>query len=415
MLRHCIPLWAAVAALLALADAASAEVQPLEFKEGDRIAWIGGAFVERDQLYGYLETIITAAHPDKHLTFRNLGWSGDTVEGHARAVFGSPADGFQRLLKDLKEARPTLILVCYGANEAHAGDAGVAAFEANLKKLLDQVAKETGARLALVTPHRHEFVDVRLPDPSLYNNKLPPYVDVIKRVAAEKNCALVDLADLVTGTTSQASAKSGDRLTDNGVHFTEYGYWRVAPTIAQRLGVAVRTIDIVIDTEAKSHQASGATVKDLEIADGRIRFTALSERLPLPPSPRGESEAVQPTAVALRLTVKGLAKDKAWTVMCDGKEVALSGDSHFEHGALVLANAETEQVETLRRTINKKNELWFHRHRPQNETYLFLFRKHEQGNNAVEIPQFDPLIEAEEKEIAELKRPRPHVYEIKLK
>ncbi len=44
--------------------------------------------------------------------------------------------------------------------------------------------------------------------------------------------------------------------------------------------------------------------------------------------------------------------------------------------------------------IQEKNELFFHRHRPQNETYLLLFRKHEQGNNAVELPQFDPLIQS---------------------
>ncbi len=56
----------------------------------------------------------------------------------------------------------------------------------------------------------------------------------------------------------------------------------------------------------------------------------------------------------------------------------------------------------LRRLIAEKNELYFHRWRPQNETYLFLFRKHEQGNNAVEIPQFDPLIAEKERQIREL-------------
>lgn len=35
---------------------------------------------------------------------------------------------------------------------------------------------------------------------------------------------------------------------------------------------------------------------------------------------------------------------------------------------------------------------FFELHRPQNETYLFLFRKHEQGNNAVEPGQNRPLI-----------------------
>ncbi len=47
----------------------------------------------------------------------------------------------------------------------------------------------------------------------------------------------------------------------------------------------------------------------------------------------------------------------------------------------------------LNALIIRKNELFFHRHRPQNETYLLLFRKHEQGNNAVELPQFDPLVD----------------------
>ncbi|MBT3541318.1 MAG: hypothetical protein HN489_09295 [Opitutae bacterium] len=57
------------------------------------------------------------------------------------------------------------------------------------------------------------------------------------------------------------------------------------------------------------------------------------------------------------------------------------------------------RTENLRKGIIEKNRLFFHRWRPANETYLYLFRKHEQGNNAKEIPQFDPIIEGREKEI----------------
>ena len=53
----------------------------------------------------------------------------------------------------------------------------------------------------------------------------------------------------------------------------------------------------------------------------------------------------------------------------------------------------------IKELINRKNRLFFHRYRPQNETYLYLFRKHEQGNNAVEIPQFDPLIKTADEAI----------------
>jgi lysophospholipase L1-like esterase len=55
--------------------------------------------------------------------------------------------------------------------------------------------------------------------------------------------------------------------------------------------------------------------------------------------------------------------------------------------------------EKARQLIREKNELYFHRWRPQNETYLFGFRKHEQGKNGIEIPQFDPLVQAKEKAI----------------
>ena len=57
-----------------------------------------------------------------------------------------------------------------------------------------------------------------------------------------------------------------------------------------------------------------------------------------------------------------------------------------------LTSDDPAQLEPVRELVAAKNELFFHRWRPANETYLFLFRRHEQGNNAVEIPQFDPLV-----------------------
>ena len=53
-------------------------------------------------------------------------------------------------------------------------------------------------------------------------------------------------------------------------------------------------------------------------------------------------------------------------------------------------------AEALRASVLRKNSLFFHRSRPANYTYIFGFRKREQGNNAVEIPKFDPLIEKAE-------------------
>src|SRR5207244_560033 len=62
-----------------------------------------------------------------------------------------------------------------------------------------------------------------------------------------------------------------------------------------------------------------------------------------------------------------------------------------------------ESAKILNSAIRKKNELFFHRWRPANWTYLLGFRKQEQGQNAVEIPKFDPLIAEWEARIAKLR------------
>ena len=71
----------------ALVAPAADPAKPFEFKDGDRIVWIGNTLVEREQRYGYWETALIAANPDKNITVRNLGWSGDTVFGDARGRF----------------------------------------------------------------------------------------------------------------------------------------------------------------------------------------------------------------------------------------------------------------------------------------------------------------------------------------
>lgn len=65
---------------------------------------------------------------------------------------------------------------------------------------------------------------------------------------------------------------------------------------------------------------------------------------------------------------------------------------------------QSEHARKLREATVAKNKLFFFRWRPANETYLRLFRKHEQGNNVRELPMFDPLIAKAEKEIEALKK-----------
>ncbi len=72
-------------------------------------------------------------------------------------------------------------------------------------------------------------------------------------------------------------------------------------------------------------------------------------------------------------------------------------------GDLKLAKQQERYRAALRDAIVRKNQLFFHRWRPENYTYLFGFRKREQGQNGKEIPEFDPLIAQLEKEIDRIK------------
>ena len=60
------------------------EAGPLQLESGDRVLLLGSTLIERAQKYGLIEHALTTRFPKSDVIFRNLGWSGDTVFGHAR-------------------------------------------------------------------------------------------------------------------------------------------------------------------------------------------------------------------------------------------------------------------------------------------------------------------------------------------
>src|SRR4051794_36636452 len=96
-----------------LAGAAEA---PLTLADGDRVVFLGNTLIEREQRSGYWETALVRHFPGKKIEFRNLGWSGDTVFGAARAGFGTTKDGFRHLKEHVLALKPTVILLGYGTN-----------------------------------------------------------------------------------------------------------------------------------------------------------------------------------------------------------------------------------------------------------------------------------------------------------
>src|SRR5258706_996295 len=144
------------------------ETKPLSLPDRPRIAFLGNTFVERDQQQGYFETLLIAGFADKEIEFRNLGWSGDTVRGEARAGFGQPMDGFNHIAKHVAELKPNVIFLNYGLNESYAGEGGLGGFESDLGRILEMLWKEW-ARIVIFPIMQRENLGPPLPDPAGQN------------------------------------------------------------------------------------------------------------------------------------------------------------------------------------------------------------------------------------------------------
>ncbi len=373
----------------------------------DRVVLIGGTWVERDAAHGYLEAALTSRFGSHAVQFRNLGWSGDNVFGEARAGFGSVADGFEHLREHVLALKPTVILLNYGANESFAGKAGLDAFLSGLDALLAML-DETGARIVFISSPPHEDMGRPLPDPAEHNKDLKIYSDAIAEVAAKRRAPFVNLYDLLG---KKLRPPTPVPLTDNGLHLTAYGYWRATPVIEQALGLPPRRWQIEIDAANRNISARGTVVGRARFSPARLTFRALDETLPLAPPP-AESPA-NAVEVGDRRIVRVLHLPAGkYALRIADHEVRVGTAAQWAAGLGITSGPDFDQAEKLRRTIVAKNLLYFRRWRPQNETYLFGFRKHEQGQNAVEIPQFDPLVAAKEAVIHGLSAPAEREYEL---
>ncbi len=272
------------------------------FEDNDTVVLLGNTVIERAQKYGHLETALTLSANKKNLKFRNLGWSGDTVFGHARSYFGPPKEGFARLKADLTELKPNVVIVCYGAVASFDSREGLPEFLAGYETLIAMIKSSASPReIVIVSPPPAESLGAPMPDMTTHNEDLSLYSRALGDLAKKHQLRFADFF---------STLGSSKALTDNGLHFTSEGYQAAAPKFVEALGLTLAT----------------------------------------------------------------------------GNQL------------------QSEHARKLRDAIIAKNKLFFFQWRPANETYLRLFRKHEQGNNAKELPMFDPLIAEAEKEIEALKK-----------
>jgi len=188
----------------------------------------GNSFVERFQEDGTFEALLHAAEPDRPKRIRSFAYTGDEVGFRIRpAKFGKHL-GF--IAGQLPCER---VLMCFGMNEAFAGEAGLATFEADLQLYLSIIGqRHPGAELILVSPtaiEANEATDAgAFPDPAVRNPQIQAYVSMMGQIATKAGVRFIDLYAPSLELFDQADAP----LTLNGLHLNQTGNRAVGTRLA---------------------------------------------------------------------------------------------------------------------------------------------------------------------------------------
>lgn len=363
---------------------AASLAQEFELVDGDRVVFVGDGFIEKAQHFGYIEAALTAQWPDRKVTFRNVGWSGDTVKGEARDHYTNPPTAYEHLLEQIEESNPTVLIMGYGSYLAFENESGFAEFQKGYNTLLDDV-KSGERRCILLSPIPHEQKASPIPDVSGFNANLEIATGLISEVAQQKGCNFVDLYTSLAGMMDKAKKP----ITTNGIHLTAFGY----SLVSEMLGRApVNDASRQFELDLEKEEIQGGSLLDLKKVGKGWIVTVLPDQV----SPSGSR----------LLSIEGLPRGN-YQVSSSSTIIGSMKTSEWESGSVVIIPEEKEKADQLRAEIVSKNGLYFRKYRPQNETYLVGFRRYEQGQNAVELDLLDPLIHEKENKIGRLKIPHP--------
>ena len=365
--------------------------------KGDRIVFVGNTFAERLHRSSHFETILAARFAEYDLTFRNMGWSADTLTLQPRPL------NFGDISVHLANARADVIFACFGMNESFEGPQGLAKFEQDwhdwLNKHLGQRYNgKTSPRIILVSPIAHEAIE-GLADPRQHNENLKAYTAVMKRVAEQRRLPFVDLFTPTYAVMYETDTNGAPRrkLTINGIHLNDYGNWLVAQIMLQQL---------VPDNKPWRMGVDGTGRDSMKIvAKDFPRLT------PLPPGVKPQEAVLDYVPV---LAVKNLKPGK-YTLMAQDQTVLSATHKAWEKGVHLLDTPFSQQAAGMYKVIDAKNEQFFYRWRAVNGEYIYGRRKAPFGiiNFPKEMEYLDNMILGMDREIWSLsKLPRDQHFEL---
>jgi lysophospholipase L1-like esterase len=369
---------------------------PVEFKHRERIVFLGSSLFENELERGYLEMAIASRWPDRELSFRNLGWTGDNVFAEARSTFSTPPTPYQQLFQQIRSTKPHHVLIAYGGVESQKGEEGLAQFVQGLETLIDSV-DALGAQSYLLST-----IPVRLAGTTentvLQNKNLKLYADAIATVALKRKKRFIDLYTPLTKNT-------GEIYLDNGIHLNDDGYYYLAQSLERSLGWPSRGERITLNAKTNTSSSPNAVIASQK--DGKLVFTIEESLLPLPAPASGKPSS----EASVTLQLEGLKKG-FYALSENGKPFLTASAADWANGIILQTGVSQNQAARISEYIVKKNNLFFQQYRPLNRTYILGFRAYEQGRHKQGLKDLDFIIAWLEGQIHLNRKPVVKTYEL---
>lgn len=342
-----------------------------ELNKGDHVCIVGGTVAERMQHFGSLEAMIHARYPSHELVFRNLGYSGDEIDGFRNKDkrlrsrdFGtfdqwlsasapcpqkdklSPrdADKVRENRFELTNTKADVIFAFYGYNESYAGSEGLEAFKKNCADFVDHVHAQkyngkSAPRVVLFSPIAQEFIqDPNLPtkeNVTARNEMLRKYSAAMAEVAKAKNVTFVDIMS-----TTQGDKPVGRSLTINGIHQNEQGDMAIAKACDSGLFPNGKKVQPTQELIAAVNDKNFYWFNRYRVTDG---YSTYGDRafLKFSEGPGGYGNGLSNYSVGQReleiLDVKTSNRDKVVWSIAQGRK-ALPDDSNTPETIQVISN-----------------------------------------------------------------------------
>lgn len=250
--------------------------------DGDSVVFYGDSITEQRRFTEYIASFCLTRFPQANIQFINSGWGYETVNG------GPGGDVDSRLDRDVIAYRPTVVVICLGAN-----DAGSKPFDrirydrfiAGYRHILDTLTTALpGVRFTLISPPAYDDYTRPREFSGGVNGVLQKYGEGIGELAAEYGATYTDcnhpLAWFLRAAERNAPEFAPSLLPDR-VHPRAAGHLVIATSVLKAWHAPSAALDDTVDASA-GVAAGTNTLTAFHADDRRTSFTLSACLLPWP-------------------------------------------------------------------------------------------------------------------------------------